>query len=291
MAWSEGYCRRGWSTSLLLLLALGPACGGRTEAMPQDPALANEGAGASGNGSSTGGPSGGCAPGTEYRPDLAGLDKCRRCGGADEPCCAAATCRDGGCCVNGFCAADSAACGGPQAWGQCQAGQCRGCGEAGQACCGRAPTGAPPGCAQARLVCDTYGPANGAATECVACGGPGQPCCGGGVCADGGCCSRKITDEGRIDDRCEPSGGTCSNHGGCSEHACGSCGKLGQPCCRTSFQRTLIQFCSAPFTDCSGADGRCLECGALGQPACPNLVCQSGQTVANPFICVNPPDP
>ena len=100
------------------------------------------------------------------------------------------------------------------------------------------------------------------------CGTPGMPCCDGNGCGGGACCVSGI---------CMSSGATCAGLGDgiCNAGACGGCGGVGLPCCRTSSGSSM---CTAPGTSCttSGTASACTRCGSLGDLCCAGNTCNEG---------------
>lgn len=97
------------------------------------------------------------------------------CGGGGEPCCAANTCRDGGCCVRGTCASEGSTC--PGVGATCTMSRCGTCGGIGLAVCGS--TILDPGFCTAPRTLQIAGLAS-----CVFCGDRGGLCCAGDWCSD-----------------------------------------------------------------------------------------------------------
>jgi hypothetical protein len=113
------------------------------------------------------------------------------------------------------------------------------------------------------------------ASTVVPCGEPGTQCCAGNGCNNGGCCVSGI---------CMAVGGVCVGIGDgvCSAGACGTCGGLGAPCCKTS---TNLVACTASGTKCVG--NACAKCGDLGDPCCASNSGGVGTCNAPGAICSN----
>jgi hypothetical protein len=171
-----------------------------------------------------------------------GDHRCRKCGGADQPCCPGDKCDNGGCCVQGTCVADGAGCvfNSSPPVGTCQAGRCVGCGGGGERCCIDRTRGQNP-CNDPFLLCAER------TFTCVSCGGPDQPCCPANTCRDGGCCVHVYSASYPL---CVAPGQVCRAALGdiCTNGSCGACGGPGQGCCEIPNMPDV--FCSAPNTQC-----------------------------------------
>jgi hypothetical protein len=95
-----------------------------------------------------------CCPDKRCTPGGAcnAMNTCELCGAAGQLCCAGDLCGAGGCCINGRCLAAGTSCGAPV--GNCVAGRCAGCGDAGQPCCPTAASATRTAC-HTNLTCST----------------------------------------------------------------------------------------------------------------------------------------
>jgi hypothetical protein len=139
--------------------------------------------------------------------------------GADgQPCKAANTCDNGGCCVFGTCRAAGTACG--LVPGICRNGSCgepaSRCGSLNEVCC--PPSGE---CTAPRAICGRR------TVRCEPCGGAGEPCCN-----SGGLCANEHLLCVRSDGLCQPCGAPglpCCGEGATSGKKCdnGLCVRVG----------------------------------------------------------------
>jgi hypothetical protein len=121
---------------------------------------------------------------------------CAPCGGPGQSCCGLNTCGDGGCCMNGTCAAEGEACEGVDG-GTCQAGACggpSGCGVSGGPCCKTWCTAPGTLCEASDAGTQTTTEAGITVTsttpgQCHECGKGGDPCCNGSSCGSSLVCN------------------------------------------------------------------------------------------------------